>query len=94
MNSLLELIVELPTPFNMIVLIVLIGSIAGVIGMIAKEVRKYFCHRDEMELKREMLDRGMDFQEIDRVMRAETADADSQSTCLERQQNPASSGAL
>ena len=74
MSSLLDSIVGLPTPFNMVVLIVLIGSVAGVIGTIAKEVRKYFCHREEMEFKREMLDRGIDPQEIDRVMRAKTAD--------------------
>ncbi len=75
MNSLLDSIVALPVPFNMVVLVVLIGSVAGVIGAIAKEVRKYLCHREEMELKREMLDRGMEPQEIDRVMHAKTADA-------------------
>ena len=74
MSHLLDSIVALPTPFNMVVLIVLIGSVAGVIGTIAREVRKYFCHREEMEFKREMLDRGIDPQEIDRVMRAKTAD--------------------
>jgi len=74
MNSLLDSIVALPVPFNMVVLVVLIGSVAGVIGAIASEVRKYLCHREEMELKREMLDRGMDPQEIDRMMHAKTAD--------------------
>ena len=76
MSSFLDSIVGLPTPFDMIVLVVLIGSTAGVIATIAKEVRKYFCHRDEMDLKREMLDRGLDSREIDEVMRSETADAE------------------
>ena len=74
MGTLFESIVSLPAPFNMVVLIVLIGSVAGVIGTIAKEVRKYLCHRTEMELKREMLDRGMKTQEIERVMQAKMAD--------------------
>jgi len=70
MSSFFDGIGALPTPFDMIVYIVLIGSVAGVIGTIAAEVRKYFCHRDEMELKREMLDRGMEAEDIDRVMQA------------------------
>ena len=73
MSSFFDSIAALPTPFNMVVFIVLIGSVAGVIGAIAKEVRKFLCHRDEMELKREMLDRGMESEEIDRVMRAKPA---------------------
>ena len=75
MSSFFDSIVAIPAPFNMVVLIVLIGSVAGVIGTIAKEVRKYLCHRTEMELKREMLDRGMKSQEIERVMKAKMADA-------------------
>ena len=74
MSSLLESIIDMPVPFNMVVLIVLIGTVAGVIGTIAKEVRKYFCHQNELELKREMLDRGMEPQEIDQVLRANMAD--------------------
>jgi hypothetical protein len=73
MSSFLDAIAALPTPFNFIVFLVLIGSVAGVIGAIAKEVRKFLCHRDEIELKREMLDRGMESQEIDRAMRTKTA---------------------
>ena len=70
MSTLFESIATLPTPFNMIVFVVLIGSVAGVIATVAKEVRIFLCHRDEMELKREMLDRGMGSEEIDRAMHA------------------------
>jgi hypothetical protein len=73
MSTLLDSIMELPVPFNMVVLIVLIGSVAGVIGTIAKEVRKYLCHQNELELKREMIARGMEPQEIDQVLRANTS---------------------
>jgi TRAP-type C4-dicarboxylate transport system permease small subunit len=70
MSGLLQSIVALPVPFNMVVLVVLIGCVAGVITSLAKEIRKFFCHRNEMELKREMLERGLDATEIDQVMRA------------------------
>jgi hypothetical protein len=73
MNSFFHSVAALPTPFNMIVFIVLVASVAGVIGAIAKEVRKFLCHREEMELKREMIDRGMESEEIDRVIRAKPA---------------------
>ena len=76
MSSFFDSIAALPAPFNMVVYIVLIGSVAGVFAAIAKEVRKYLCHRSEMELKREMLDRGMESLEIERVMRAKTSDAE------------------
>jgi hypothetical protein len=61
----------------MVVLIVLIGSVAGVVATIVKEVRTYLCHRNEIELKREMVDRGMESEEIERVMSARTDDAGS-----------------
>ena len=69
---LIESIMDMPVPFNMVVLIVLIGCVTGVLTTIAQETRKFFCHREEMELKREMLDRGMDAREIDQVLRATT----------------------
>ena len=74
MSSFFDSIVDMPVPFNMVVLLALIGTAAGVIGTIAKEVRKYFCHQNELELKREMLNRGMEPQEIDQVLRADTGD--------------------
>jgi hypothetical protein len=54
-------------------------SVAGVIMAIAVEARKYFCHRSEIELKREMLDRGMEAQEIEQVLRATLPGADKSS---------------
>ena len=37
---------------------------------IAEQVRKYACHREELNLKRELLDRGMAIDEIERVLAA------------------------
>ena len=64
--SLLHSITAIPAPFNMVVWIVLICSVAGVITGVAKQTRKYFCHREEIELKREMFESGMSADEIER----------------------------
>ena len=76
MSRFFDAILELPLPFNMVVIIVLICTVAGVITAIAKETRTYFCHRNELELKRELLDRGLEPREIEEVMRGTTTDMD------------------
>jgi hypothetical protein len=68
MSGFFDAIMSLQTPFNMVVLIVLIGTVGGVISASVKEVRKYLCHREETQLKREMLDRGMKAMEIEQVL--------------------------
>jgi len=55
---------------NWIVLVVLIGVGAGVLTSIAKELRKYGCHRQEVELKRELVERGLAVDEIERIVAA------------------------
>jgi len=65
-------IVDMPTPFNMIVLIVLITSCAGIVTSIAKQIRKFAGQRSELNFKREMLDRGMEIEEIERILRAKS----------------------
>ncbi len=79
MSRFFDSILQLPVPFNMVVMIVLICTVAGVITAIAKETRHYFCHRNEMELKREMLDRGMEPREIEEVIRATPTPVDKPS---------------
>jgi len=74
MSSLTELIRTVPTPFNMVVIIVLITSCAGVVSAVAKQIRKYACHRQELEFKRELLDRGLAPEEIELVIRARGTD--------------------
>jgi hypothetical protein len=68
MNTLLRILTVIPTPFNMIVLIVLIGCIAAVAAEIAKQVRAYLVHRDELQLKRDLIESGMSAVEIERVL--------------------------
>jgi hypothetical protein len=65
-----SIITSIPTPFNMIVLVVLISCVAGVIGTVVKEARKFACHRQELLWKRDLVERGLSVEEIERVVAA------------------------
>ena len=67
MTNLLEPILSIPPPFNMVVMIVLIFAVAGVITSVTKQIRKFACHRQEIDFKRELLDRGLSIEEIERL---------------------------
>ena len=78
MSSVLDLfhgILKIPVPFNMIVLIVLISCGAGVLTSLFKQIRKYACHRREFDLKRELVERGLSVEEIERIVAAKSKDA-------------------
>jgi len=70
MTELFQSLLNLPTPFNMIVLIVLISCTAGVITSIFKQVRKYSSHRQELDFKRDLVERGLSADEIERIIAA------------------------
>jgi len=70
MSQLFELIQGLQTPFNMVAIICLFFAVSSVIAAIAGQIRKYVCHRQELEFKREMLDRGMSAEEINTIIKA------------------------
>jgi hypothetical protein len=61
-------ILSIPTPFNMVVLIVLFGSVAGVLTGIATQIRKYGTYRQDVDFKRELVDRGLGADEIERIV--------------------------
>jgi hypothetical protein len=76
MSQIINFISSLGAPFNMIVTICLIfalmavaGAVTTMIGAIAKEIREYACHREDLQLKRELLDRGMGVEEVERLVR-------------------------
>jgi hypothetical protein len=71
MYDVFQSIVGIPSPFNMIVLVVLIGSVAGVLTGIAAQIRKFGCHRQDLDFKRELVDRGLAADEIERIVRAQ-----------------------
>ena len=60
------------SPFGMIVLVVLICSVFGVIGTIAKQIRIFATHRADVHLKRELVERGLSVEEIERVVAAKS----------------------
>ena len=70
MTETLNLITGIPSPFNMIVLVVLISCAAGIVTSLFKEIRKFACHRQELNLKRELVERGLSIDEIERVIAA------------------------
>lgn len=77
MSNFFHFINDMPPPFNMIVFIVLICSVGSVISSISKQIRKFACYREELELKRDMLERGMTAEEIAAVIRATTVESGS-----------------
>lgn len=70
MSDLIQHIFLLPVPFNMVVVIVAIVMLTGVVTSIAKQIRKYVCLRQELEFKRELVDRGMTADEIEQIVKA------------------------
>ena len=68
MKSLVDAIVNIPAPFNMVVFIVMIVFGSWTICEIAKQIRIFACHRQELGFKRELVDRGMDGREIRHVV--------------------------
>lgn len=68
MFDIFQSIVQMQTPFNMVVLIVLVCSVAGVLTGIATQIRKYGCHRQDVDFKRELVDRGLAADEIERII--------------------------
>jgi hypothetical protein len=67
MSNVIEHIFALPTPFNMVVVVVAIVFTGVTIGGIAEQVRKYACLKRELDFKREMIDRGMTAEEVERL---------------------------
>ena len=63
-------IMDMPAPFNMVVLVVLIVFTAGIFTSLFKQIRKYACHRQDVELKRELVERGLSAEEIERILAA------------------------
>jgi hypothetical protein len=70
MNQLIHGILDMPAPFNMVVLVVLIVCTTGVITSFFKQIRKYACHRRDADLKRELVERGLGVEEIERILAA------------------------
>lgn len=71
MGEFFRSIFSIDEPFNMIVAVVLIVFTAWLLGSIVEQIRKYGCHRKDVELKRELVDRGLSAEEIERIIKAQ-----------------------
>ncbi len=81
MYDLFNAIANLGEPWNMIVLVVMIGSVAGVVSTIAKQTRKYASHRAEINLKRDLVERGLSVDEIERIVTVKSASEAQSKDC-------------
>lgn len=72
MTDLFQSISSLQPPFNMIVLIVLIVSLLGLFKLIAIQARIYATHREDVQLKRDLVERGLSAEEIERIVLAKS----------------------
>jgi len=70
MMEFISTIVNITPPFNMIMIVVVVGCVTGVITTLLKEARKYACHRHDVELKRDLVERGLSVEEIERIVKA------------------------
>jgi hypothetical protein len=88
----LDQIIGLPVPFNMVVLIVLIASVAGVIKTVVKQCGAFAQQRQDLAFKRELIDRGMSADEVQRVVEARIRPASKKQATVHANQYFASDG--
>jgi hypothetical protein len=72
MSDFFHSITSMQQPFNMIVMVVSISCAAAVVKFVATEARKFGCHRQDIDFKREMVDRGLSADEIERILKAQS----------------------
>ena len=65
----------------MIVLVVLISGLGSVVKTIVKQTRAYASHRAELNLKRELVERGLSVDEIERIVTVKSASDAQSKTC-------------
>jgi hypothetical protein len=57
-------------PFGIVVLCVLIGTAGTLISLIVNQIGSYATHRADLQLKRELVERGLSVEEIERIVSA------------------------
>ena len=72
MSDILQPIVSLGSPFSALVLMALIAGIVGTITGVAAQIRKVVIHAADVRLKRDLVERGLSAEEIERVIGAKT----------------------
>jgi hypothetical protein len=72
MYEAVQSIAQMPIPFNMIVFVALFGSVVALVGTIAFQINAFACHCQDVAFKRELVDRGMSAEEIERIVRVKS----------------------
>ena len=73
MSDLLHSLQNVPAPFNMIVLLAVIGGFVAVLCTAIVQVRLFAEHRADLQLKRELVERGLSADEIERVVASKSS---------------------
>jgi hypothetical protein len=79
MLELIRLLVSIPAPFNMITVIGLGFAVSLCLAAVAREIRKFAETRQIIAFKRELVDRGLAVDEIERVANPATTREQSRS---------------
>jgi len=59
---------EISSPFTMVFAVILVVCVASIVNTILSHLRQFAEHRDDLEFKREMVERGLSVEEIERLM--------------------------
>jgi len=70
MSAFLQSILHLETPFNWLSLMGLAGIVFGTVTAVATQIRKFADHALDVRFKRELVERGLSVEEIERVLAA------------------------
>jgi hypothetical protein len=70
MNTLFQSILHLETPFNWLSLMGLSLFAFGTVVAIVTQIRKFASHALELRFKRDLVERGLSIDEIERVLAA------------------------
>ena len=76
MKDIFQSILQFETPFNWLSLVILVLGVAGIVTGIAKQVRKFAVHAVDVRFKRDLVERGLSVEEIERVLAAASPNRD------------------
>ena len=75
MSEVLKTALEVPFPFNMCIILGALGIMLAMVGIVSAELSKYARHRLDADLKRDLVERGMSAEEIERILEADASGA-------------------
>jgi hypothetical protein len=70
----LDTLLNFDSPAKFFVVLAVIGSVAATIITVVVQLSRYASHRADLNFKREMVERGLSVEEIERVLAAKSAD--------------------